>query len=267
MPTTPVPTADSATLAVTDVAVEAGGRRLLGPVTLGFAPGAVHGIIGHNGSGKSTLLKLLARQIAPTGGGVALGGEALGRLAPRAFARRVAYLPQALPAGTGLTVRELVEQGRYPWHGALGRATGADRAAVAAALEAAGLGGDADRMADALSGGERQRAWIAMLIAQGARSLLLDEPTAALDPAHTVEVMAVLRRLAHRDGAAVVVVLHDINMAARFCDRLVALKRGRVLADGPPAAVVTPAVLERIYGLPMAVLRRDGAAAPVAVPA
>ncbi len=138
---------------------------------------------------------------------------------------------------------------------------------MAAALEAAGLGAFVDRMADALSGGERQRAWIAMLIAQGARTLLLDEPTAALDPAHTVEVLSVLRRLAHRDGAAVVVVLHDINMAARFCDRLVALKRGRVLADGTAAEVMRPDVLESIYGLPMAVLERGSGAAPVAVPA
>ncbi len=263
----PVATDGHAALAVAGAEVVAGGRRLLGPVSLAFRPGAVHGIIGHNGSGKSTLLKLLARQAEPTAGAVTLGGAGVATLAPRCFARRVAYLPQAIPAGTGLTVRELVEQGRYPWHGALGRVTAEDRAAVAAALEAAGLGAFVDRMADALSGGERQRAWIAMLIAQGARTLLLDEPTAALDPAHTVEVLSVLRRLAHRDGAAVVVVLHDINMAARFCDRLVALKRGRVLADGTAAEVMRPDVLESIYGLPMAVLERGSGAAPVAVPA
>ena len=254
-------------LAVRDVAVMAGGRRLLGPVSVAFRPGLVHGIIGHNGSGKSTLLKLLARQAEPTAGSVTLGGDPLPRYGARAFARQVAYLPQALPAGTGLSVRELVEQGRYPWHGALGRVTAEDRAAIAAALDAAGLAGFADRMADALSGGERQRAWIAMLIAQGARALLLDEPTAALDLAHTVEVLRMLQGLAHRHGTAVVVVLHDINMAARFCDRLLALKHGRVLADGSPEEVMRPDVLERIYGLPMAVLARRGEAAPVAVPA
>ena len=256
-----------AELALVDAEVVTGGRRRLGPVSLAFGAGALHGIIGHNGSGKSTLLKLLARQAVPTSGAVTLAGEAVARLAPRAFARRIAYLAQALPGAPGLTVRELVAQGRYPWHGALGRVTAADRTAVAAALDAAGLGTFVGRSVDALSGGERQRAWIAMLIAQGARTLLLDEPTAALDPAHTVEVLTVLRRLAHRDGAAVVVVLHDINMAARFCDRLIALKGGRVLADGTPAEVMRPEVLEELYGLPMAVLERGAGASPVAVPA
>ena len=256
-----------ACLALTDVEVSAGGRRLLGPLSLAVAPGAVLGIIGHNGSGKSTLLKVLARQIAPTAGTVTAGGEPLAGVGARDFARRVAYLPQALPAGTGLTVRELVEQGRYPWHGALGRVTPEDRARVAAAIAAAGLAGLVDRMADALSGGERQRGWIAMLIAQGANTLLLDEPTAALDPAHTVEVLTVLRGLARREGVAVVAVLHDINMAARFCDRLVALKGGRMLAEGRPRDVMRPAVLEAIYGLPMAVLAGGPGGAPVAVPA
>ena len=258
---------DDAELALADAELVTGNRRRLGPVSLAFGAGALHAIIGHNGSGKSTLLKLLARQTAPTAGAVTLGGRAVARLAPRAFARRVAYLAQALPAQTGLTVGELVAQGRYPWHGALGRVTAADRAAVAAALDATGLGSFVDRSADALSGGERQRAWIAMLIAQGARTLLLDEPTAALDPAHTVEVLAVLRRLAHRDGAAVVVVLHDINMASRFCDRIVALKGGRMLADGTPAEIMRPEVLDGLYGLPMAVLDRGAGTAPVAVPA
>jgi iron complex transport system ATP-binding protein len=258
---------EDADLALVDAEVVTGRRRRLGPVSLAFRPGALHAVIGHNGSGKSTLLKLLARQDAPTAGLVTLGGRPVAALAPRAFARRVAYLAQALPAATGLTVRELVEQGRYPWHGALGRITPADRAAVTEALAAADLGSFVDRRTDELSGGERQRAWIAMLIAQGAKSLLLDEPTAALDPAHTVEVLAVLRRLAHRDGAAVVVVLHDLNMAARFCDRIVALKRGRVLADGSPPEIMRPDVLDELYGLPMAVLDRGADLAPVAVPA
>lgn len=252
-------------LALRDAAFGAGGRRLLGPVTLAFPAGQVHGIIGPNGSGKSTLLKLMARQLAPTGGTVLLGAAPATASGARAFARAVAYLPQALPARTGFTVGELVAQGRYPWHGALGRVRTDDRAAVAAAIDSTDLQALADRPADALSGGERQRAWIAMLVAQGAGALLLDEPTAALDLAHAVEILALLGRIARARPAAVVVVLHDINLAARFCDRIVALKAGAVLLDGPPEALMRPAVLEELYGLPMAVIPRDGA--PVCVPA
>ena len=256
-----------ATLSVRDVEFRAEGRCLLGPVTLGFASGLVHAVIGHNGSGKSTLLKLMARQLRPTAGAVWLGAEPVGALGARAFARRVAYLPQDLPARTGLTVRELAEHGRYPWHGALGRIGATDREAVAGALRAVRLDASADRMADALSGGERQRGWIAMLIAQGAGALLLDEPTSALDLAHQVDVLGTLRGLARSRGAVVVLVLHDINMAARFCDRIVALRAGAVLADGPPAAIMRPDVLEAVYGLPMAVLGRDGAGPLLGIPA
>ncbi len=256
----------AASLSVRDVEVRAGTRRLLGPVTLDVAPGLVHAVIGHNGSGKSTLLKLLARQIAPTSGTVRLGDEPVARLGARAFARRVAYLPQDPPARTGLTVRELAEHGRYPWHGALGRLSAGDRDAVTGALAATRLTAFADRPVDALSGGERQRAWIAMLLAQGADALLLDEPTSALDLAHQVDVLGTLRELARSRRAAVVLVLHDINMAARFCDRITALRGGTVLADGSPDTIMRPELLEAVYGLPMAVLGRDGEGPLLGVP-
>lgn len=254
-------------LSVGGVSFAVDGRRLLGPVTLGFAPGLVHGIIGPNGSGKSTLLKLMARQLRPGAGVVRVGAEPAARFGARAFARRVAYLPQDPPTRTELTVRELTEHGRYAWHGALGRMAPSDRDAVTVALAATRLDGVADRLADTLSGGERQRAWIAVLIAQGAGVLLLDEPTSALDLAHAVDVLDTLRGLARHRDAAVVLVLHDINMAARFCDRIVALRAGAVLADGPPAAVMRPDLLETLYGLPMAVLGRDGAGPLLAIPA
>ena len=151
-----------------------------------------------------------------------------------------------------MLVKELVALGRYPWHGALGRFGPADRMKVEKAIELTGLGALADRLVDTLSGGERQRAWIAMLIAQDAGCMLLDEPISALDVAHQVEILELVHGLSKRNGLGVVIVLHDINMAARFCDEIVALHSGRLVTSGSPAAVMTVDVLQRIYGIEMA---------------
>ncbi len=171
----------------------------------------------------------------------------------------MAYLPQQLPAAEGMTVRELVALGRYPWHGALGRFSAADREHVHQAIELVGLEGLADRLVDSLSGGERQRAWLAMTMAQDSLCLLLDEPTSALDIAHQVEVLALVQRLSRQRGLTVIAVLHDINMAARYCDHLAALRGGRLIAEGPPSALMCGEVLERIYGI----LPHPGGGAPV----
>ncbi|RIX98443.1 ATP-binding cassette domain-containing protein [Aureimonas flava] len=252
--------------ALEDASFAVPGRVLLEPLTLDLPPGRVVGLVGHNGSGKSTLLKLLARQERPTSGHVRFGGRELGAWGERDFARHVAYLPQTTPPAPGLLVRELAALGRYPWHGPFGRFSAADRAHVEEALEATGTLPFADRPVDALSGGERQRAWLAMLVAQDAGCLLLDEPISALDVAHQIEVLGLVRRLSHARGVGVVVVLHDINMAARFCDEIVALKGGRLAARGEPEAVVTATALERIYGVPMAILAHPGRPEPVAIP-
>ncbi|HEY0292563.1 MAG TPA: ATP-binding cassette domain-containing protein [Hansschlegelia sp.] len=240
------------------------GRTLLAPLSIAFEPGRVTGLIGHNGSGKSTLLKLLARQQPASGGAVRLEGMAVDALGARAFAKTVAYLPQQPPAAAGMKVRELVALGRYPWHGALGRFGAADREAVAAALALTGVEEFADRMVEELSGGERQRVWLAMLVAQDARWLLLDEPTSALDVAHQIDVLSLVRRLAETRGLGVVVVLHDVNMAARYCDDIVALHSGRMIARGSPAEIMTPAKLQAIYGVAMDVLPRPDSGAPIA---
>lgn len=166
----------------------------------------------------------------------------------------MAYLPQDLGTGSDMTIRELVGCGRYPWHGALGRFTAIDQEKVEAAIAATHIEAFADRMVGTLSGGERQRAWIAMLIAQDAQCLLLDEPTAALDVAHQIEVLSLVQRLAHESGRSIVIVLHDINMAARFCDRIHALKGGRVVASGMPRDILVPATLRAIYGIDMDVI-------------
>jgi iron complex transport system ATP-binding protein len=242
------------------VGVHAGGRRILAPLTLALEAGRVYGLIGPNGSGKSTLMKVLARQLAPSEGAVRFAGEALGHWRGRAFARRVAYMPQFTPPTDGMSVRELVALGRYPWHGALGRFGATDAAAAEAAIRRTGLERLADRAVDGLSGGERQRAWLAVMLAQlkggtGARCLLLDEPTSALDIAHQMELLAIVRELAaDSEGLTVIVVLHDINLAARTCDHLVALRAGHMVAHGPAREMMAPATLKAVYDLPMGIL-------------
>lgn len=247
------------------VQVRIDGRTLLHALNLEIPAGRVIGVIGHNGSGKSTLLKLLGRHLAATSGRITFEARALEAWSARAFARRVAYLPQATPATGGLTGRELIALGRYPWHGPLGRLSTQDRQKIDAAIELTATGSLADRLVDTLSGGERQRVWIAMLVAQDAGILLLDEPIAALDIAHQIEVLSLLRTLSHARGTGVVVVLHDVNMAAWYCDDILALREGRLIAHGPAARLITAETLEHIYGLPMEVINRDRGR-PVAVP-
>ncbi len=251
---------------IRDLTVDVPGRRLLKGLTLDLPAGQVIGLIGHNGSSKSTLLKVLARQIPMSGGEVIFEERNLGDWSARDYARRLAFLPQTPPPAEGMLVRELVALGRYPWHGALGRFGPRDHDAVARAIEECNIGAFADRLVDTLSGGERQRVWLAMMVAQEASTLLLDEPISALDIAHQVEVLALVRRMCHEQARSAVVVLHELNMAARFCDHIVALSGGQLVLQGGPNDLMQAQTLARIYGLPMQVLDRpDGGR--VAVPA
>ncbi|WP_439499424.1 ATP-binding cassette domain-containing protein [Bosea sp. (in: a-proteobacteria)] len=240
------------------------GRALLQPLTLALPARRVVGLIGHNGSGKSTLVKLLARQQPATSGTIRFEGKTLDAWGGRDFARKVAYLPQQTPPASGMLVKELVALGRYPWHGALGRFGQADRDKVAEAMALTDIEPFAERLVDTLSGGERQRVWLAMLVAQDAECLLLDEPISALDIAHQIEVLTLVHRLAAERGLGVVVVLHDVNMAARFCDEIIALHSGRLIARGTPADIMTPDALEAIYGVAMRVLPHPDTGLPVA---
>ena len=233
-------------------------RTLLQPLDLALPSG-------HNGSGKSTLIKLLARQQAATAGRILLDERPLEAWGEREFARQVAYLPQQLPAAESLTVRELVGFGRYPWHGLLGRFSVDDQQEVERAMQLTDVTRFADSLVDTLSGGERQRVWLAMLLAQHTRYLLLDEPTSALDIAHQVEVLALVQRLSRELDLGVIVVLHDINMAARYCDHLVALHSGRLLLQGSPAELMNPEHLQAIYGLPMSVIPHPDQSSSIAV--
>ncbi len=246
-----------------DVSFDVGGRTLLKPLSLTLVKRRMYGLIGHNGSGKSTLVKLLARQQRPGAGTLTFAGRPLAQWESRAFARKVAYLPQQLPAADGMTVRELVALGRYPWHGALGRFSRTDAQKVLEAMEQTDMVRFADRAVDSLSGGERQRAWLAMLVAQDSDCLLLDEPISALDIAHQIEVLALVRRLSEERGIGVIVVLHDINMAGRFCDELIALKGGSLLTHGPSAELMRADTLSAIYGIPLGTVAHPDGGTPI----
>jgi iron complex transport system ATP-binding protein len=262
----PQGSAEPGTLFVLDeVSFSVPGRRLLEPLTLTLPARRIVGLIGHNGSGKSTLLKILARQQPASTGRVSFEGRPLAEWGERAFARKLAYLPQYTPPASGMLVKELVALGRYPWHGALGRFGKVDRDKVEEAIELTDIAPFADRLVDTLSGGERQRVWLAMLVAQDAECLLLDEPISALDIAHQIEVLSLVQRLSHSKGLGVVLVLHDVNMAARFCDDILALHSGRLIARGAPEAIMTSEALAAIYGVTMDVILHQGTGRPIAV--
>lgn len=246
----------SAFFKVSSLSVHIGDAGILRNINLDFREGEVTALLGHNGSGKSTLLKALARQLSPSSGEVSVLGTSFNRTGAREFARTVGYLPQHPPGTDGLTVRELVALGRYPWRGPLGRYNDEDRQLIDQAIDDTGLRHFQHRSVDTLSGGERQRAWIAMLLAQQTRCLLLDEPISALDVKHQVETLRLVHRLAEERELTVIVVLHDVDLAARFCDRLVALKTGELVADGSPREIMDSGILESIYGVPMGVMER-----------
>ncbi|WP_444459812.1 ABC transporter ATP-binding protein [Rhodobacter capsulatus] len=248
-----------------DLCFDVPGRRLIDGLDLTLHPGCVTALIGRNGSGKSTLLKLISGQVRPTAGQITHLGRPLSQWPRRDLARALACLPQVTPPAEGMRLTELVALGRYPWRGALGRFRPEDHAAVAGAIRRCGLTGLEERLVDTLSGGERQRGWIAMMLAQGARTLLLDEPISALDVAHQVEVLGLVQAMCRDSGLSAVIVLHDVNMAARFCDRVVALEGGRLVLNGPLGDLLTPEALARVYGLPMTVTTLGGH--PVALPA
>lgn len=230
-----------------------GARTILNGIDLTLEAGRIYGLVGPNGSGKSTLLKTIARQIDPKNGSISFDGKAAADWGNRAFARHVAYMPQFTPATDGMTVRELVALGRFPWHGTLGRFSAVDREMVEEAIVRTELEDFADRLVASMSGGERQRAWIAMMLAQNARCLLLDEPTSALDLAHQASVLSLVQELSHERGLTVIIVLHDINLAARYCDTIIALNHGKITAEGTPAEIMQADKLQSIFGVGMGV--------------
>ncbi|MBB2910749.1 iron complex transport system ATP-binding protein [Streptosporangium becharense] len=238
------------TVQVRDLTFSYGREPVLSGVDLTVASGEFVALLGVNGCGKSTLLKLIAGLLTPTEGVVLLDGIPLSGLSRRQIARRVAVLHQSLPPVPGLTVEQLVRQGRYPARGPLGMLWEPDADHhTEEALDLAGVTHLAGRVLDTLSGGERQRVRLALAVAQRAPVLLLDEPTAHLDIRHQLEVLTVVRELRAARGLTVIAVLHEIDHAARFAERIVALRGGRVHADGPPDRVVTPRLLAEVFGV------------------
>ena len=255
-------------LALDAVHVHVGAAVLLDGVSLDVRPGEVTVVVGPNGAGKSTLLKVAAGERAPTRGAVTLDGTPLDRHAPEALARRRAVLPQQSALGFSFSAFEVALLGRTPHARRSTRA--ADEAATHGALEKAGVAAFAERRYPTLSGGEQQRVHLARALAQldGADApayLLLDEPTASLDLTHQHGVLRLARALA-AGGTGVLAVLHDLNLAAQYADRLVVLRRGRVLAEGPPSDVLAPALVEAAFDVPVVVLPHPCLACPLVVP-
>ena len=254
------------TLRAEGVVAGYGGRAVVRGVSLELVPGGVTAIVGPNGGGKSTLLRALAGAHRPSQGSILLDGIPLRNLPPRALARRLAFLPQSPPVPTGTTVRELVAYGRYAHQGPFRRASAADREAVAGALAATAVTALADRPVQELSGGERQRALIAMVLAQQAGVLLLDEPTTFLDLRHQVEVLRLLRQLANDHSITIGAVLHDLNQAAACADQVAVLANGELIAAGPPAQVVTAATVRAAFGLDVTVIPNPVSGFPTCLP-
>ena len=242
------------------------GRVVVDGLGLALPQRAVTVVVGANACGKSTLLKTLARALRPLGGAVLLDGVDIATVPSRRLAQSLGMLPQDPVAPEGLCVADLVGRGRHPHHGWFERWSAADDAAVAEALAATGTADLADRHVDELSGGQRQRVWIAMALAQDPDVLLLDEPTTFLDLTHQLEVLDLLRELNRARGTTVVMVLHDLNLAARYADHLVVMADGGVLAEGPPADVVTPEVLHAAFRLDALVVEDPVTGAPMVVP-
>ena len=241
-------------------------RTVVHDLDLAVPPGLISVVVGANACGKSTVLRGLARLAKPTTGAVLLDGRSIHELPTREVARTLGLLPQSPVAPEGISVTDLVGRGRYPHQGWLRRWTHEDDEAVARAMTATDTLDLADRPVDELSGGQRQRVWIAMALAQETDLLLLDEPTTFLDVAHQVEVLDLLTDLNRNHGTTVVIVLHDLNLAARYADHLVAMRDGRVVAEGPPSQVVTDALVRLVFGMESRVLTDPVSGTPLVVP-
>jgi len=234
-----------------------GARGVLRGIDLALDPGILVALVGPNGAGKSTLLRALAGLIRPTAGAVTLDGTDVATLSRAALAARIAVVPQTFDTLFPFTVREIVALGRSARLGLFARPTASDAAAVARAIDAQDLGALVDRRLDALSGGERQRVVLAMALAQEADVLLLDEPTAHLDPAHQIGIVRRAAELARSRGVIALAVLHDLNLAA-LADRVVVLDAGQIVGDGVPGTALTSNLVARVFGSGLAVAQVSG---------
>lgn len=240
-----------------DVRFAYGEHVVLDGLSLALPAGCLTGIVGPNGCGKSTLLRVIDGVLGAAAGEVLVEGDALGSLPARERAERIALLPQ-IHRTPSMTVEALVSCGRYAHMGLFGGLTEQDRQIVAESMRVAGVEHLAHKAARTLSGGERQRAFIAMVLAQRARTVLLDEPTTYLDPRAALDVMGLARGLVHEQGMTGAVVIHDLPLALRFCDRIAVMDSGRIVAVGTPAEILDQGVLEQVFGVMIARMELNG---------
>ena len=265
-PTDQQRTAPRVRLAAEQVRLAYGDRVVVDSLDLELLDGSFTAVVGPNGCGKSTLLKALGRLLRPSSGQVVLDGKPIAKTPTREVARVLGMLPQTPVAPEGLTVADLVARGRHPHQSWLRQWSRDDEDVVAEALAWTDMADLADRPVDALSGGQRQRAWISMALAQGTDLLLLDEPTTYLDLSHQIDVLELVARLHAERGRTVAVVLHDLNLAARYAQRLVAMKDGVVVASGTPHDVLTEQLLAEVFDLEARVIDDPVSGTPMVVP-
>ncbi|WP_267242815.1 ABC transporter ATP-binding protein [Streptomyces sp. PR69] len=241
-------------------------RTVVDGLDLAIPDGRVTVIVGPNACGKSTTLRALGRLLKPRSGAVLLDGRELARIPTKKIAQSVGLLPQSPVAPEAITVADLVSRGRQPHQHWWQQWSAQDERAVTDAMARTDVTALADRPVDELSGGQRQRVWIAMALAQETDLLLLDEPTTFLDISHQVEVLDLIRQLNCERGRTVVAVLHDLNQAARYADHLVAMKAGRIVAEGPPRDIVTAELVREVFGLDSVVVPDPVTGSPLVVP-
>ncbi|WP_273688952.1 ABC transporter ATP-binding protein [Ketogulonicigenium vulgare] len=264
-PAQPMQPAATARLHAQSITLRYDTREISTNLTVAIPDGAFTVIVGPNACGKSTLLRALSRLLPPAAGQIVLDGQSISAIPSIEVARRLGLLPQTATAPEGITVAELIGRGRFPHQGFLRQWSAADAAAVARTMAQTGTADLADRRVEALSGGQRQRVWIAMVLAQETPILLLDEPTTFLDIAHQVDLMELLADLNHA-GRTVLAVLHDLNQACRYATHLIAMRDGRILAEGAPDQIVDAALVKRVFDLESIVLPDPVTQTPMIVP-
>ncbi|MFX3618991.1 MAG: ABC transporter ATP-binding protein [Sporolactobacillus sp.] len=248
------------------VTITYGNKNVVEGLNLIIPQGKVTALIGANGSGKSTILRTLSRLMRPSAGLVLLDGRSIHKQSTREIARHLTILPQNPQNPAGLSVQELVSYGRYPRQRGMHGLSDEDKQAIASAIDLTGLRGFAERPVDSLSGGQRQRAWIAMALAQETEWLFLDEPTTYLDMTYQLDILNLIRRLNREEGRTIVMIIHDLNQAARYADHLVAIKSGQVVCQGPPEQVINEQMLENVFAVKADIFLDKRSGVPLCMP-
>ena len=256
----------NATLEINDLSAGYGQRKIVDEVSLKLPKGKISVIIGANGCGKSTMLKTMARLLHPVSGSVLLDGKDILSQPTRTVARRMGMLPQTMAAPEGIKVTDLIARGRFPYRKFMKDLSAKDYAAIQRAMDLMGVTELSERSVDELSGGQRQRVWIALALAQETDILLLDEPITYLDIAYQVEILDLLTELNQREGTTICMVLHDINLAARYADHIFAMKNGHLIEEGSPENVIRPDLLKEVFGIESEVMEDPVSGTPLIIP-